>query len=103
ALFRSVRWGRAGYQLAREAQEKGLFRPGVDLQRFVEAIASSLAGQRYLADLTSPETDVRARFEACVEVPLEAMASEQWLAQWRGEGGSSMPYNDQSAAWPDDL
>lgn len=93
----SVLWGRAGYQLAREAQEKGLFRPDVDLQRFVEAIASSLAGQRYLADLTSPETDVRARFEACVEVPLEAMASEQWLAQWREKGWPSRPNNDESA------
>jgi AcrR family transcriptional regulator len=79
-------WGRAGYQLAVDAQEQGLFRPGVDIRRFVEAVGSSLAGQRYLADLTSPDIDVKSKFEACLEVPLEAMASEQWLARWRGRG-----------------
>ncbi|UYP19619.1 TetR family transcriptional regulator [Rhodococcus sp. Z13] len=82
----STVWGRAGYQLAVQAQEQGLFKPGVDLRRFVEAVASSLAGQRYLVDLTSPVVDVRARFEACLEVPLEAMASEEWLAKWREHG-----------------
>lgn len=79
-------WGRAGYQLALEAQEQGLFRPGANLRRFVETVAALLAGQRYLADLVVPGTDVRARFEACLDVPLEAMASEQWLAQWREHG-----------------
>ncbi len=91
----SVVWGRAGYELAREAQEKGLFRPDVDLRRFVAAIASSLAGQRYLADLTAPDTDVRARFESCVEVPLEAMASEEWLERWREKGWPSRSGNDE--------
>lgn len=94
-------WGRAGYRLALEAEKLGLFRPGVDLRRFVEAVASSLAGQRYLADLTAPDVDVRARFEACLEVPLEAMASEEWLARWREggwrreDGGPSVPSEGQ--------
>ncbi|MFD6857277.1 TetR family transcriptional regulator [Rhodococcus sp. NPDC060086] len=84
-------WGRAGYRLAIEAQEQGLFRPGVDIRRFIEAVGSSLAGQRYLADLTSPEIDVKSKFEACLEVPLEAMASEQWLTRWREHGWPQTP------------
>lgn len=82
----STVWGRAGHRLAVEAQELGLFRPGADPARFVEAVASSLAGQRYLADLTAPEVDAGERFELCLEVPLEAMASEEWLARWRRAG-----------------
>ncbi|MEE2032129.1 TetR/AcrR family transcriptional regulator [Rhodococcus chondri] len=87
----STVWGRGGYHLAQEAQQLGLFRPGVDLRRFVEAVASSLAGQRYLADLTSPEEDVGRRFEACLEVPLEAMASQEWLERWRERGWPPRP------------
>ena len=53
-------WGHAGYRLAEEAEKLGLFRPGVDLRRFVGAVGSSLAGQRYLADLTAPGVGIVA-------------------------------------------
>ncbi|MGW0020621.1 TetR family transcriptional regulator [Rhodococcus sp. NPDC003382] len=79
-------WGTAGYRLAEEAQREGLFRPGADIRRFVEVISAALAGQRYMTDLTSSDVDVRARFEMCLEVPLEAMASQEWLDRWRREG-----------------
>jgi AcrR family transcriptional regulator len=94
-------WGRGGYRLAQEAQDLGLFRPGVDLRRFIEAVASSLAGQRYLIDLTSPDEDVHSRFEACLEVPLEAMASEEWLARWRERGWPGRPDFSESALGSD--
>ncbi len=81
-------WGRAGYALAVEARDAGLFRDGVDVRRFVEAVASSLAGQRYLVDLTAEDVDVSTRFAACLEVPLEAMASEKWLGEWGRRGWS---------------
>lgn len=81
-------WGRAGYALATEARRAGLFREGVDVRRFVEAVASSLAGQRYLVDLTSETVDVGERFAACLEVPLEAMASQEWLDLWHRRGWS---------------
>ena len=86
----SAVWGRAGYQLAEQARDLGLFKPGVDLRRFVRAVGSSLAGQRYFADLTAPEVDVRSRFESCLEVPLEATASEEWLERWRERGWPSV-------------
>ncbi|MCK8670672.1 TetR/AcrR family transcriptional regulator [Rhodococcus sp. HM1] len=79
-------WGTAGYRLAEEAQREGLFRPGADIRRFVEVISAALAGQRYMTDLTSSDGDVRARFEMCLEVPLEAMASQEWLDRWHREG-----------------
>lgn len=84
-------WGQAGYRFAVEAEQLGMFRPGTDLRRFVGAVGSSLAGQRYLFDLTSSDVDVRARFETCLEVPLEAMASEEWLARWRERGWPNSP------------
>lgn len=84
-------WGKAGYLLAAEAQEAGLFRPGVDLKRFVGSVAASLAGQRYMTDLTSPDVDVQGRFETCLEVPLEAMASQEWLDRWRRRGWPPLP------------
>ncbi len=88
-------WGHAGYRLAEEADDLGLFRPGVDLRRFVGAVGSSLAGQRYLADLTAPGVDVRSRFESCLEIPLEATASEDWLTRWRERGWPSARPNTE--------
>ncbi|MEZ5149566.1 TetR family transcriptional regulator [Rhodococcus zopfii] len=79
-------WGLAGYRLAEEAQRDGLFRPGVDIRRFIEVVSAALAGQRYMTDLTAPDADVRGRFEMCLEVPLEAMASQEWLDRWHREG-----------------
>lgn len=79
-------WGLAGYGLAEEAQREGLFRPGADIRRFVEVLGAALAGQRYMTDLTAAETDVRGRFEMCLEVLLEAMASQEWLDRWHRDG-----------------
>lgn len=79
-------WGLAGYRLAEEAEREGLFRPGADIRRFVDVVSAALAGQRYMTDLTAPDVDVRGRFEMCLEVPLEAMASQEWLDRWRRNG-----------------
>lgn len=91
-FYRDVRSGGArvvgetGYELALRAQEQGLLRPGADPGRFARVLGACLAGQRYMADLTSENANVRERFEESVEVVLEAMASEEWLARWRRDG-----------------
>ncbi|MFZ2528582.1 MAG: TetR/AcrR family transcriptional regulator [Rhodococcus sp. (in: high G+C Gram-positive bacteria)] len=79
-------WGTAGYRLAEEAERDGLFRPGIDIRTFIEFVGAALAGQRYIIDLTSQDLDVRGRFELCVGIPLEAMASQEWLDRWRRRG-----------------
>ncbi|MDI9914989.1 TetR/AcrR family transcriptional regulator [Rhodococcus sp. IEGM 1379] len=79
-------WGRSAHQFAALAQESGLFREGVDTEKFTRVLAASLAGQRYMADLTSQNGDLGDWFEESLEVVLEAMASAEWLEQFHREG-----------------
>ncbi len=61
-----------------------------DIRRFVEVVSAALAGQRYMTDLTAPDVDVRGRFEMCLEVPLEAMASQEWLDRCGATAGRTL-------------
>ena len=89
-------WGAAGRRLAVEARDAGLFRAGVDLERFLGVLGACLAGQRYFHDLTAEDVDVRARFAECLDVCLEATAAPEWLERRRG-GPESRVGGEQSA------
>lgn len=79
-------WGTAGRDLIQRAVREGLVREGVDADKFTRVLAAGLAGQRYMADLTAQQVDLRARFEETLDVVLAGMASNEWLTQWRLEG-----------------
>ncbi|MCQ4117916.1 TetR/AcrR family transcriptional regulator [Rhodococcus tibetensis] len=88
-------WGRTAYEFAIRAQNEGLLREGADTEKFTRVLAASLAGQRYMSDLTELKGDLAERFEESLEVVLAAMASEQWLAKFAEQGwpecGSELP------------
>jgi AcrR family transcriptional regulator len=75
-------WGATARQFALRAQKEGLLREGVDTEKFTRVLAASLAGQRYMADLTELRGDLADLFEESLEVVLAAMASEQWLEKF---------------------
>ncbi|MFF0814854.1 ScbR family autoregulator-binding transcription factor [Rhodococcus sp. NPDC003318] len=79
-------WGHTAHALVLRAQREGLLRPGADPAVFSRVLGACLAGQRYMLDLTLDTTGLRDRFEEAFGVVLEAMASEQWLENWRREG-----------------
>ncbi|MBY6538176.1 TetR family transcriptional regulator [Rhodococcus sp. BP-349] len=79
-------WGRTAHKLAAEAHETGLLRPDIDPRMFTRVLVTSLAGQRYMADLTAEDTDLVVLFEESLEVLLMAMASREWLDKWRVDG-----------------
>ncbi|MDJ0392634.1 TetR/AcrR family transcriptional regulator [Rhodococcus sp. G-MC3] len=82
-------WGKAGYELACRAQEAGDLRSEFSPEKFIRVLAASLAGQRYMADLVSDSRDLRLMFEESLEVVLYAMASQQWLDEWKVSGWPS--------------
>ncbi|MCJ0903041.1 TetR/AcrR family transcriptional regulator [Rhodococcus sp. ARC_M6] len=79
-------WGRSAHQFAALAQDAGLFREDVDIEKFTRVLAASLAGQRYMADLTSQSGDLASWFEESLEIVLEAMASAEWLEKFHRDG-----------------
>ncbi|RVW06451.1 TetR/AcrR family transcriptional regulator [Rhodococcus spongiicola] len=79
-------WGGSARELLQRADREGLVREGVDVEKFTRVLAASLAGQRYLSDLTAQQVDLRARFEESLEVVLAGMASDSWLEKWRRQG-----------------
>lgn len=79
-------WGLSTRELIERASRDGLVRDGVDIEKYTRALAAGLAGQRYMADLTARQVDLRARFEETLEVVLSGMASDDWLERWRREG-----------------
>ncbi|MFZ2176809.1 MAG: TetR family transcriptional regulator [Rhodococcus sp. (in: high G+C Gram-positive bacteria)] len=89
------RWGRTAYELATRAQREGLLREGADPEKFSRVLAASLAGQRYLDDMTATGGSLAERFEESLEVVLAAMASQDWLDTFAREGwpatGSELP------------
>ncbi|KIQ18883.1 TetR family transcriptional regulator [Rhodococcus sp. Leaf7] len=82
-------WGRTAHKLASEAHETGLLRPDIDPRMFTRVLVTSLAGQRYMADLTADDTNLTLLFEESLEVLLMAMASREWLDKWRVNGWPS--------------
>ncbi|MDH6280730.1 TetR/AcrR family transcriptional regulator [Prescottella agglutinans] len=84
-------WGGSAHELIQRASREGLVRDGVDTEKFTRVLAASLAGQRYMSDLTAQQVDLRARFEESLEVVLAGMASDEWLAKWRREGWPPAP------------
>ncbi|MBY6361772.1 ScbR family autoregulator-binding transcription factor [Rhodococcoides corynebacterioides] len=83
-------WGQTAFDLAAEAHREGLLRPDIDPRQFTRVLVTSLAGQRYMSDLTADETDLAALFEESLEVLLMAMASPEWLDGWRARGWSDV-------------
>ncbi|MFE3292964.1 ScbR family autoregulator-binding transcription factor [Rhodococcus sp. NPDC059234] len=79
-------WGRTAHELVVRAQREGQLRPNADPAVFSRVLGACLAGQRYMLDMTTDSTGLRERFEEAFAVVLEAMASEEWLAQWRRDG-----------------
>jgi AcrR family transcriptional regulator len=79
-------WGTAGIELARRAQDMGDLDAEFGPEKFMRVLAASLAGQRYIADLVSDSSNLRALFEESLEIVLYAMATPQWLDHWRTEG-----------------
>ncbi|MGB3772234.1 MAG: ScbR family autoregulator-binding transcription factor [Rhodococcus sp. (in: high G+C Gram-positive bacteria)] len=79
-------WGRSAHKLVTEAHETGLLRPDIDPRMFTRVLVTSLAGQRYMADLTAADTDLESLFEESLEVLLMAMAAQEWLEKWRARG-----------------
>ena len=79
-------WGKAAFALADRAKERGTLRDDASAGRFTRILAAVLAGQRYMADLLSERDDLRARFDEGLAVVLEAMATPEWLEQWRRTG-----------------
>lgn len=79
-------WGRTTHKLAVEAHEMGLLKPEVDPRKFTRVLISSIAGQRYMADLTADDTDLRQLFEESLEVVLMAMATPEWFERWQVRG-----------------
>nr|WP_296767863.1 TetR/AcrR family transcriptional regulator [Rhodococcus sp. (in: high G+C Gram-positive bacteria)] len=94
-------WGKAGFELARRAQEMGDLEPEFGPEKFIRVLSASLAGQRYMADLVSDSRNLRLMFEESLEVVLYAMASQEWLDEWKVSG---WPAHDREAAeTPSDL
>ena len=79
-------WGNATYGLAVQAQKEGALRADVEPQKFTRVLAAALAGQRYMADLLAERNNLRERFDEVYGVVLEAMATPEWLAQFRVTG-----------------
>lgn len=100
-------WGVAGYELARRAEALGHLRPEFGAEKFVRVLSASLAGQRYMADLVSDSRDLRSMFEESLEVVLYAMATPQWLDEWKISGweepNSDSMESPEAAETPSDL
>ncbi|MGC0362455.1 AcrR family transcriptional regulator [Rhodococcus sp. 27YEA15] len=79
-------WGRTAHALATRAQSEGLLRDGVDPAKFTRVLAASLAGRRYMADLIANSGHIAEWFEESLEVILDAMASPEWLEEFRRTG-----------------
>jgi len=84
-------WGTSARELVQRAAREGLVRDGVDTDKSTRVLAASLAGQRYMSDLTAQKVDLEARFEESLEVILSGMASDAWLEKWRREGWPAEP------------
>lgn len=79
-------WGRTAHEFAIRAQRDGSLRADADPEKFTRVLAASLAGQRYMSDMTALEGDLGARFVESLEVILEAMASPEWLEKFARDG-----------------
>ncbi|WP_305093986.1 TetR/AcrR family transcriptional regulator [Prescottella sp. R16] len=84
-------WGTSARDLVHRAVQDGLVRDGVDADKVTRVLAASLAGQRYMADLTAKQVDLRARFEESLEVLLAGVATDEWLEAWRRDGWPEEP------------
>ncbi|MGQ4600240.1 TetR family transcriptional regulator [Nocardia sp. R6R-6] len=78
--------GRTTKVLTVRAIDQGQLRADADPDRFTRTLAAALAGQRYLVDLLAGQADLRSRFEEALEVVVEAMATLDWLQQFRSAG-----------------
>ncbi|WP_227984527.1 TetR/AcrR family transcriptional regulator [Nocardia spumae] len=78
--------GRAAHGLAVRAIDRKQLRVDADPDRFTRTLAASLAGQRYIIDLLGGGIDLRTRFTEALEVIIEAMATQDWLDEFRQHG-----------------
>ena len=72
-------WGRSAFEFATRAKAEGLLREGVEPEKFTRVLAASLAGQRYMADLTSQSGDLALWFEEALEEIGRASCRERVL------------------------
>ncbi|MGW0043439.1 ScbR family autoregulator-binding transcription factor [Rhodococcus sp. NPDC003348] len=91
-------WGHTAHELVLRAQREGHLRPGADPVVFSRVLGACLAGQRYMLDMSTDSTGLRERFEEAFEVLLQAMASEEWLENWRREGWQDLTPLAEAAA-----
>lgn len=84
-------WGSSARDLVQRAAREGLVREGADSEKFTRVLSASLAGQRYMSDLTAQQVDLRARFAESLEVILAGLATDAWLEKWRREGWPEEP------------
>ncbi|TQF74230.1 TetR/AcrR family transcriptional regulator [Rhodococcus spelaei] len=94
-------WGHTAHELVLRAQREGHLRADADPAVFSRVLGACLAGQRYMLDMTTDSTGLRDRFEEAFEVLLQAMASEEWLAQWRRDGWQDLRAEAAVAAQAD--
>jgi AcrR family transcriptional regulator len=78
--------GRATRLLAVRAVEQKQLRSDADPDRFTRTLAAALAGQRYITDILGGTGDLRGRFQEALEVIIEAMATFEWLDEFRRIG-----------------
>ncbi|AHH15468.1 TetR/AcrR family transcriptional regulator [Nocardia nova] len=78
--------GRTTRDLAVRAMDRKQLRSDADPDRFTRTLAASLAGQRYIVDLLGGGIDLRTRFTEALEVIVEAMATAEWLDEFRRHG-----------------
>lgn len=78
--------GRATRELAVRAIDRKQLRLEADPDRFARTLSAALAGQRYTVDLLGGGVDLRTRFTEALEVVIEAMATPEWLGEFRRHG-----------------
>jgi len=78
--------GRSVRALAVRAIEQKQLRSDADPDRFTRTLTAALAGQRYITDLIGSPLDLRTRFTEALEVVVDAMATPEWLEEFRANG-----------------
>lgn len=72
--------------LLTRAQQAGLLREGVDPASVAEQIVALIAGHRQVCDLRGDRAELRRRVHDAWHLLLPAIATDTWLADWRGQG-----------------
>jgi AcrR family transcriptional regulator len=77
--------------LLTEASRADLLREGIDLPAVARQIVALVAGHRQICDALDDRNDLWRRIDEAWDLLLPAIASEEWLAQWRSSQWASRP------------